>query len=403
MRETLYIRFLAADAESDVEHAIAAGDAALRSLSAQRAPIDTVLAQAQGRRVVAFVPGGHVRLAAAQVPARQPGKVLLAVPYALEDQVADDIETLHFAIGPRQADGSHPVAIVGRQQIETWMKPFRAHGVRPEALVPETLALPRDADPARWSGLCDGTQVIVRNAPWNGFVCAIDDLPNWLTLADPEKTSTLRLQIAGESPDFSSLDRPVDLLPGYRSALGALAADWKPEQSINLLQGAYSQGRDLQRLWQPWKLAAGLAAAWVLIGGAAFALETWRLDRDVKAQDEANLARYQALFPNETRIVDLSTQLDQQVRALTAGGAGAGVLGLLEVVTQALAATPGLKITNLSYRDQALFLSLTGPNLETLDALRNWFTSGSRGASIEVQTANQEGGAVQIRAKVSPT
>jgi general secretion pathway protein L len=403
VRETLYIRFLAAPAESDVEYAIASGDVDVRSLVAQRAPLETALGQAGGRRVVVFVPAADVRMAAAQVPARQPAKVLQAVPFALEDQVADDIETLHFAIGPRLADGSHPVAIVGRSRIESWMKPFRDRGLRPEAVVPESLALPLDADPARWSGLCDGTQVIVRNGPWNGFTCGIEDLPNWLALADPEKTAHLRLQIAGESPDFSALDRPVDLLPGYRSALGALASDWKAEQSINLLQGTHAQGRDVQRLWQPWKVVAALAAVWVLLAGVGFAIETWRLDRDLKAQDEANLARYQALFPNETRVVDLSAQLDQQVHALTAGGAGTGVLGLLETVSQALAATPGLKITNLSYRDQSLFLSLTGPNLDALESLRNWFTAGNRGAAIEVQTANQEGGAVQIRAKVTPT
>lgn len=401
MRETLYIRFLAAPAESDVEYAIASGDVDVRSLVAQRASLETALGQSGGRRVVVFVPAADVRLASATVPARQPAKVLLAVPYALEDQVADDIETLHFAIGPRLADGSHPVAIVGRQRIDAWMKPFRERGVRPEAVVPESLALPLDPDPARWSGLCDGTQVIVRYGAWNGFTCGIDDLPNWLALADPGKAATLRLQIAGEAPDFSSLDRPVELLPGFRSALGALAADWKADHSINLLQGTYSQGRDVQRLWQPWKVAAVLAAAWIVIAGAGFAIETWRLERDLKAQEEANLSRYQSLFPDETRVVDLSAQLDQQVRALTAGGAGAGVLGLLETVTQALAATPGLKITNLSYRDQSLFLSLTGPNLEALESLRNWFASGNRGAAIEVQTANQEGGAVQIRAKVT--
>jgi general secretion pathway protein L len=403
VRETLYIRFLAAPAESDVEYAIAAGDVDVRSLLAQRAPLETVLDQAGGRRVVVFVPAADVRLAAAQVPARQPAKVLLAVPYALEDQVADDIDTLHFAIGPRQADGSHPVAIVSRARIEGWMKPFRDRAIRPEAVVPETLALPRDADPARWSGLCDGTQVIVRNGPWNGFACGIEDLPNWLALADPEKAATLRLQIAGESPDFSALGRPVELLPGYRSALAALAADHRPDHSINLLQGAWSQGRDVQRIWQPWKIVAVLAGAWILLGGAGFAIETWRLNKELQRQDEANVARYQALFPNETRIVNLSEQLAQQVAALTAGGAGASVLSLLDVVQQALAATPGLKITNLSYRDQSLFLSLTGPNLETLESLRNWFATGNHGAAIEVQTANQEGGAVQIRAKISPT
>lgn len=402
MRETLYIRFLAAQADGDVEYAIAAGDVDVRSLRAQRAPVAVALEQAVHRRVVVFVPAGDVGFSSAVVPARQPAKVLLAVPYALEDQVADDIDTLHFAVGPRSPDNAHPVAIVLRDRMERWMAPLREKGVRPEAVVPETLALSLDADPARWSGLCDGTQVIVRTGAWSGFVGAVEDLGAWLDLADPDKAATLRLQIAGDAPDFSTLSRPLELLPGYASALAALAADWKPDRSINLLQGAYSQGRDVNKLWQPWKLAAGLGVLWLLIGGTGFAFDTWRLEKELTKQDEANAARYTALFPAETRIVDLGAQLDQQLRALASGGGGGGILPLLEVTTQAVAAAPGLKVTALQYRDQAVFLSMTGPNLDTLEKLRNWFASGSRGATLEVQSANQEGGIVQIRAKIAP-
>src|SRR3546814_612764 len=53
----------------------------------------------------------------------------------------------------------------------------------------------------------------------------------------------------------------------------------------------------------------------------------------------ANIARYQQIFPNETRIVDLSSQLGQQLASLQAGG-GDKFMGLLDVLTQAIAAVP---------------------------------------------------------------
>ena len=38
-------------------------------------------------------------------------KLLRAVPYAMEEQLSDDIENLHFALGPDLYDGIYPVAV----------------------------------------------------------------------------------------------------------------------------------------------------------------------------------------------------------------------------------------------------------------------------------------------------
>jgi general secretion pathway protein L len=253
-----------------------------------------------------------------------------------------------------------------------------------------------------WHALADARQVLVRNGAWSGFACEIDELPGFLSLADPDKAHRLRLRITTENHrDWTRLDWPLELFPGVPGGLAALASSYRPEQSINLLQGGYAQSRDLLKLWAPWRLAAGLALAWIVVGAAAFAIDTWRLSTELERQSEANVARFQALFPNEARVVDLSAQLDQQLRALSASGAGGSLFALLEALTQAMGATPDLKLTGLQYRDGALFLSLTGTDLQVLEALRNWFAE-NRIAALEVQSANAESGGAQIRAKLSP-
>jgi general secretion pathway protein L len=196
------------------------------------------------------------------------------------------------------------------------------------------------------------------------------------------------------------LDWPVELLPGFDLPLVALATHLRPETSINLLQGAYAQSQDLQRLWAPWRVAAVLGLLWVVVALTAFGLDHWRLGREVAQQDAANLARFQELFPDETRVVDLSAQLDQRLRALSAGNGGGGLFGLIEALSVALADNAGIKLVGLQFREGALFLSLTGRDLQALEALRNHF-AGSSGARLEVQSANAESGAVQIRAKLS--
>ena len=401
MRETLYIR-LGAASDADVDYAVLASEPSVLSqhVTQHRGPLSAAAALAPGRRVCVFVPAAEVRLSRVKVPAKQAAKVLQAVPYALEDQVAEDIDLLHFAIGPRQVDGHFPVAIVSRARMQSWVNALATQGLRPEALVPETLALDVDDSGAHWSALVEGGQVIVRQGAWSGFTCLADDLASYMALVNPDQSQALHLHLAGEThTDWSRLEWPLNLLP-HANALSILSAQFRADRSINLLQGAYAQSRDVQRLWQPWKLAAALLLAWLVIGGSAYTLDTLRLSAELKRQDDANLARFQQLFPDQTRVVDLQAQLDQQLRLL-GGGAVGGPFPLLESLTQALAASPGLKLGGMQFRENALFLSLTANDLQALEALRNWFSSHA-GARLEVQSANAESGAVQIRAKLTP-
>lgn len=397
MRETLYLR-LGSDPDAEVEFGACGAD--LRSLKVRRGSLDQAAPLASGRRLVVFVAAAEVRLARVKLPASRPAKLMQAVPFALEDQVADDIETLHFALGPRQTDGSHPVAIVAHTQISGWLSALRAQGLRPEWLVPESLALAVEADKSQWAALADAKQVLVRHGDWSAFACAPEDLPSYLAMADADKTHALRLQLAGESAaDWSRLEWPVTLLPAP-SLLHVLANQYKPELAINLLQGTYAQSQDLQRHWKPWRLAASLLLAWIVLAGLNYSLDTWHMSRELERLDAANVQRFQELFPDQTRVVDLGTQLDQQLRALTGSGAARGPLALLEPLAQTLTATPGLKLSGMQYREGALFLSLTATDLTVLETFRNRFAQ-QRAARLEVQSANAEAGGVQVRAKLS--
>ncbi|MGQ0530232.1 MAG: type II secretion system protein GspL [Panacagrimonas sp.] len=400
MRETLYIR-LGSALDADVDYAVVASEprALSQQVAQQHGPLAAAAALAPGRRVCVFVPAADVRLSKVQVPAKQPAKVLQAVPYALEDQVAEDIDLLHFAIGPRQADGQFPVAIVSRARMQRWTEALSAHGLRPEYLVPESLALDVDDNGAYWHALVEDTQVIVRQNTWSYFTCLAEDLASYLSLVNPDQSQSLQLHLAGDQrTDWSCLGWPLNLLP-HANALTILSAHYRADRAINLLQGSYAQGRDVQRLWKPWQLAAALLLAWLVAGGSAYTLDTLRLSTELQRQDQANLARFQQLFPDQTRVVDLQAQLDQQLRQL-GGGAAGGPFPLLESLAQALAASPGLKLGGMQYRENALFLSLTANDLQALEALRNWFASHA-GTRLEVQSANAESGAVQIRAKLT--
>lgn len=399
MRETLYLRLRGNTPEAAVTYALAAGapGPATRAVSAT---LEQALALAAGRRLVVFVPGMDVRLTSVTVAARQAQKVLQAAPYALEDQLAEDVDTLHFALGPRQANGSHPVAVVARTRMDEWLQLFRESGLRPDALVPETLCLPWD-DNHRWGMLAEDNLSTVRTGPFGGFACAPEDLESYLQLSDPDGRFGLRIVLPRDfAADFTRLNRQSELLPAQGDVFETLLQQWAPERSINLLQGAYSQREDLNKLWLPWRAAAATAAVWVLFALVGEGLAAMRLGQELRAQEQRNVQRFQSLFPAETKIVDLAAQAERQYAALKGGAQAGGPLPLLEGAARALTANPGLTLQSAQFRDGALFLSLTGSDLQALESLRGWF-AGRHDLALEVQSANAGSEGVQIRLKLS--
>lgn len=402
MRNTLYIRLRATDPGADTAYCIAPPQA-VASFPVQHAPLETLLLQAvgAGHRIVVLVPSADVRLASIDVPARQAAKVLQAAPYALEDQLADDVDTLHFALGPRQKDGRWPVAVISRAKMNEWLRPFTECGLLPDAVIPDALCLP-PADGDRWSALAEADLISVRSAPFSAFSCVPEDLELFLQLADPERKASLRIVVPREAtPDFTRLPWPVDLLPGFVSPLEALLQGYRPETNINLLQGPYSQQEDLKRLWLPWRASAALLAIWVGFAAILHGAQGWQLQRELQRQDAANVQRYQQLFPAETRIVDLPAQVEQQFAALKGSGAQGGLLPLMQVLGEALAAAPGFSVQSLQFRDGALYAALGGSDLQQLEALRGWFNT-PRAASLEVQSANSGSEGAQVRIKLTP-
>ena len=126
-----------------------------------------------GRRATLILPADDVLLAQSVVPGNSLARAQQAVPYALEDQVADDIDDLHFALGTKNRNNEYPVAVIGRDVMDSVTKRCSEVRLRPTEIVPETLALPvlsgPDASTVVWSALLDHGRAVVRLGDYEGF------------------------------------------------------------------------------------------------------------------------------------------------------------------------------------------------------------------------------------------
>ena len=357
---------------------------------------------AAGRRVVALAPATCVLLNRVAVPSRKPHHIRQAVPFLLEERLAAEVATLHFAIGPRDADGEVAVAVTERTRLARWLEALAAAGLDPDAVVPEQLALP-PAD-AGWVLAADAGEVLLRTGPQAGAALERTALPLLLAAARtgaaaPPASLTLYGVEAHELGDAS--DAECELLPQpFADDLLALLARHVPRGPcpLDLRQAAFARTEPARLHWRDWRLPLALAASLVLLLLGQRAWEVHDLDAESArlAATQATLLR--ETFPGLTRVVDPEAQMRQQLARLRGRG-DARFLDLLDASAGALAQEPGWQLSGLSYRDGALQLQLQMPGFDHFERLRDRFATGTPPLQAEVGSLGSVEG--QVRGSVT--
>ncbi|MCO6413705.1 MAG: type II secretion system protein GspL [Thiogranum sp.] len=400
MAEILLIR-MAADAAGFRDWLLADEQGQARSPVQAGAPDEGVVSATP--RIIVLVPGAEVLLTDAQIPGRNRQRALRAIPYALEERLATDVDSLHFALGPVQDGDRFPVAVVDRSRMDAWAALLQDRGILANQWIPDVLALPVP-DSGSWSLMVDEGMVLVRSAPYAGFASETASLTTLVSLfaareevpAGATVYGATLLDLEGVETGFSDTDQ---------GALEILARGWAQGSAIDLLQGAYSRSEQWGRLLRPWKASAALLLAAILLGAVIMGVDYTRLsaaEQQLNAQIEAV---YRQTFPDAKRVVNPRAQMEQQLKQLQrrSGGGDTGFMTMLGQTGEVLRATRGIDILAASYRDGRLDLELRVENLQILDQLKQALAASGR-MNAEIQSATtQEGQKVQSRIRIQGT
>src|SRR5450631_4919221 len=93
----------------------------LPATTRQRGPLSLAAAVARAAKVVVLAPATQILMAEPELPPGSGVKLARAVPFALEEQLTEDIDELCFALGRRSAGGRTPVAVVARNVLQGWI------------------------------------------------------------------------------------------------------------------------------------------------------------------------------------------------------------------------------------------------------------------------------------------
>lgn len=379
----------------------------------QAGPLSLASPIAAGRRVIALVPGVEVLLAEPQLPVRGGARLAQIVPFALEEQLADDVESMHFAIGRRDAarEGT-PVAAVSRARFDSWLERLRAAQIEPDAVHADSTAVP--SNPGQTVLLVDADRLYVRHPDQPPVVLNAEPLAEALEIAGlgAATDEASRHVIAYVTQDdwrnyqaaFDALRERIDslkvqLLP--QGVLPLLARELLANPPIDLLQGPYARKTAMSDQWHHWRLPALLLAGLVVLNLVGKGVDIWRLSQEERALNAAIEQVFREGMPGEQNAVDARRRMEARLAAVrgTSGPGQSSLLDVLAVLGTAFPQVPDAGIEALSYRGNVLDLKVAAKDVSSLDRLQHLVVQGGLEAELQSSNARASGieGRIQIR------
>jgi general secretion pathway protein L len=415
MAEYLVIR-LGADENARASW-IAVDDAGTRRTPPVMGPLDEALKDVAGREVIVLVPAGETSTLTCDLPAKG-ARLRAALPFALEEQVADEIENLHFAPGARRAGGDLPVAVVAHDKMNGWLDRLRAAGIRPARLVPEdhglafvpnTLSLLVAEDKVFFNNGKDLEFVMQGVSPVEVLLAA--GILGEQGLVEEVAESSRHLLVYCEptddqrfADDWNRLRQHLDsvdinLLPD--GVLPRVAVTVASGAGVNLLQGRYGESTDVGAMMRPWRYVAMLLIGLGVLGIAGKAIDYFRLTSEEAALKEQFTAVYRKIRPDDTREVmdPLGTVTSIRRSFGTSGSAPAVFLPTLQQLAAAMQDNKDAEIQAISYRAGVIDVRLTAPDVATLDRIEKSVSQSSR-FTASIQSTDRIGDRVNSRIQI---
>lgn len=327
---------------------------------------NTLSGLAKDAEVTVCVPAEEVVLAEVQLPKMSRARIYQALPFAIEDELVEEIEQLHFAIGEYLPQGHLPIAIVSHMRMKKWLDLLLSWSIKANYLYPVTFTLPLKAD--SWSILV-GEMALVRTGAFTGFACDLANLDEMLrfALSNEEK---MPQTIYIESLNDKKISPYLHIVPDVKETLiqpavflNASALSTYTSCAINLLQARYTAKKSRKDRANKLKLIGiiltSCCASLFLIGPA---VSYFILSQRTKALDQEIGTIYKKYFPEAKAIIAPKLRLEEKLHTLSAKEKENRLFILLGRVSESMFDAKNIKIKRMDFQNNQLILALQAPS-----------------------------------------
>ena len=326
-----------------------------------------------------FLPQSRLLSLRAKLPPRASRQQLQAIGYALEDQLANDVDDNHYAIGAQQPDGQLPVVVIERSLMDRLLQRLREARMQCDALHAEMLLCPVPPADCR-ATLCERP---------GGWLLRLSE-DEALALPPELLDDSLKL-LLGAGSDAAGLACCASTDPSVPDELQkeCKTLDCRPrrdllsDRAVNLLQGDYRPGSRWRERVRAWRPALALLLLLIFVSLSLAGLDWLNQKRQLAEIEQQQWALIDRYLPGAAHRGDPKRLLVQRLADFQKGARGNELVDLLSQFAEAWSAHSGVDLDRLVYRDGELVLDLETPKLRTLEQLQETLKNQDRNFRIE--------------------
>lgn len=290
--------------------------------------------------LIGLLPACAVLSTQVSVPGNQTRYIQQALPFAVEDQIAQDIDDMHLVLGSKYKSGSYRVLCTGHAQLSEFFAELnqeeRVAGLKAIYVDSDLL----DLETASLKILLSANQAFILDAQGQANSIQADNLIPYLDtlfLAPSEEEGdepvNVELVLDKDASEQSKLliaeieQYPHIQLAVKESSLNSfeyLCAEYfnLKKLPLNLCQGTYQISSRNQSVWSRWRAVAMIAGFGFLLQLGIFVAEGSYLSKQAEQVSQQALAHYKQAIPTARNISveKLPRIIKGQLNQLNAGG-----------------------------------------------------------------------------------
>lgn len=283
-------------------------------------------------------------------------KARAAIPYALEDQLAQPVEELHFAFDKLRYKNKHyKISVISKQRLRSLMQQLEQQSLDFELITLDWFALEQQQQ-------CISEATLLINQ---------DDFQG--TLSGALAYSYLKKHPQQQTLSFQDSDIKLVLddntIKNPEHSYVWIAQKLLKTTPLNLCQGDMQHGNTSARVKRGYQLIGALCALWLLSILLVNAIQLHSLNQQTEQVDQKIATIYHQFFPEAKQVISPKFRINQLLGSNDTNSQNK-FWSLLNELAKALQKSP-INLEQLRYQNKTLSMTVVSPDFAHLEDLEN--------------------------------
>lgn len=347
------------------------------SITLGHGSLEELKAIARGKKVTVLIDAHYTTLESVSVPSKNRNKQLQAIPFAMEDHLAEDIENTHFALG-KSSDHTVPVIAIKRDLLQQTLDIFNQQQIHVDVITADSVALPGSYQ--QWCILLDEDSALIKTGHSQAHCCDRENLPVILqALLDQTENQPDSVTYYFKADDteaetlLNNIDIKIESHSYKNHGMEIFVQHLQETQALNLLQGEFAPKRKSNTWLQPWKSVAALAGIWMILQLGHASVITSQLEEKNLVLTKQIETEFKRAIPDARKMTNMQKRVERRLKDLKSGGSDAnknGFLQILSKVSPILSKNDKLDIKAAVFRNNYIDVDLSAKSLQDIEQVK---------------------------------